>query len=210
MKKPTQKNKQTSDPEKLSNPETSDPEKSSNPHEKTKPRNLKQFNTHREKKTQVRERVNRLVLFPTLLVAKRTQKIIISLNFVTLYQTRSVTHMPRPSDEALMWWRWSHAMEAMEVMHVSIYFKCYDVHNDMKRVPKEFMNLIRKDKVGFWVDRRKNVIFFGHGCLGLELSVFCHGSLSLEQRVWSEANQREKRRVRKFKGQREIFGLVAY
>ena len=50
MKKPTQKNQQTSDPEKLSNPETSDPEKSSNPHEKTKPRNLKQFNTHREKK----------------------------------------------------------------------------------------------------------------------------------------------------------------
>ena len=96
------------------------------------------------------------------------------------------------------------------MMHVSIYFKCYDVHNDMKRVPKEFMNLIRKDKVGFWVDRRKNVIFFGHGCLGLELSVFCHGSLSLEQRVWSEANQREKWRVRKFKGQREIFGLVAY
>ena len=103
MKKPTQKNKQTSDPEKLSNPETSDPEKSSNPHEKTKPRTLKQFNTHKEKKTQVRERVNRLVLFPTLLVAKRTQKIIISLNFVTLYQTRSVTHMPQPSDEAPMW-----------------------------------------------------------------------------------------------------------
>ena len=44
----------------------------------------------------------------------------------------------------------------------------------------------------------------------MELSVFCHGSLSLEQRVWSEANQREKRRVREFKGQREIFGLVAY
>ena len=30
MKKPTQKNQQTSDPEKLSNPETSNPEKSSN------------------------------------------------------------------------------------------------------------------------------------------------------------------------------------
>ena len=38
----------------------------------------------------------------------------------------------------------------MEAMHVPIYFECYDVHDDMKRVPKEFMNLIRKDKVGFW------------------------------------------------------------
>ena len=84
------------------------------------------------------------------------------------------------------------------------------MHDDMKRVPKEFMNLIMKDKVGFWVDRRKNVILFCHRCLGLELSVFCHGSLGLEQKVWSEANQREKRRVREFKGQREIFGLVAY
>ena len=91
-----------------------------------------------------------------------------------------------------------------------IYFECYDVHDDMKRVPKEFMNLIMKDKVGFWVDRRKNVILFCHRCLGLELSVFCHRSLGLEQKVWSEANQREKRRVREFKGQREIFGLVAY
>ena len=91
-----------------------------------------------------------------------------------------------------------------------IYFECYDVHDDMKRVPKEFMNLIMKDKVGFWVDRRKNVILFCHRCLGLELSVFCHGSLGLEQKVWSEANQREKWRVRKFKGRREIFGLVAY
>ena len=183
MKKPTQKNKQTSDPEKLSNPETSDPEKSSNPHEKTKPRTLKQFNTHKEKKTQVRERVNRLVLFPTLLVAKRTQKIIISLNFVTLYQTRSVTHMPRPGDRAPMRWRWSRAMEAM---HVPIYFECYDVHDDMKRVPKEFMNSTRKNKVGFWVDWRKSVILFGHGFFGLELGVFCHGSISLEQRVGVE------------------------
>ena len=91
-----------------------------------------------------------------------------------------------------------------------IYFECYDVHDDMKRVPKEFMNSTRKNKVGFWVDRRKSVILFGHGFFGLELGFFCHGSLGLEQRVWSEANQREKRRVREFKGQREIFGLVAY
>ena len=64
-----------------------------------------------------------------------------------------------------------------------IYFECYDVHEDMKRVPKEFMNSTRKNKVGFWVDRRKSVILFGHGFFGLELGVFCHGSLGLEQRV---------------------------
>ena len=67
-----------------------------------------------------------------------------------------------------------------------IYFECYDVHDDMKRVPKEFMNSIRKNKVGFWVDRRKSVVLFGRGCLGLELGVFCHGSLGLEQRVGVE------------------------
>ena len=88
-----------------------------------------------------------------------------------------------------------------------IYFEFYDVHDDMKRVPKEFMNSIRKNKVGFWVDRRKSVVLFGRRCLGFELGVFCHGSLSLEQRVWSGANQREKQRVREFKGKREIFGL---
>ena len=96
MKKSSNPDEKTN-PKKLSNPETSNPEKSSNPHEKTKPWNLKQFNTHREKQTQVRERVIQLVLLPTLLATKRTQKIIISLNFVTLYHTWSVTHMPWPT-----------------------------------------------------------------------------------------------------------------
>ena len=83
-------------------------------------------------------------------------------------------------------------MEAMEAMHVPIYFECYGMHDDMKKVPKEFMNSIRKNKMGFSVDRRKSFILFGHGCLGLELGVFCHGSLDLKQRVWSGSNQREK------------------
>ena len=81
-----------------------------------------------------------------------------------------------------------------------IYFECYNVHDDMKKVPKEFMNSIMKNKVGFWVDRRKSFVLFGHGCLGLELGVFCHGSLDLKQRVWSGSNQREKQRRREFKG----------
>ena len=83
-------------------------------------------------------------------------------------------------------------MEAMEAMHVLIYFEWYDVHDDVKKVPKEFMDSIRKNKVGFWVDRRNSFVLFGHRCLGLELGVFCHGSLDLKQRVWSESNQREK------------------
>ena len=81
MKKPTQKNQQTSDPEKLSNLETSNPEKSSNllPRKIIKPtwkNQTQKFKTIQhpqgKKKTQVRKRVIRLVLFPTLLVAKRT------------------------------------------------------------------------------------------------------------------------------------------
>ena len=133
--------------------------KSSNPHEKTKPKNLKQINTHKEKQTEVREKVIWMVLFPTLLATKHTKKTISSFNFVTLYQTCSITYMPWPGNRALTWWRWSRAMEAM---HVSIYFECNDMHNNMKRVPKEFMNSIRKNKVGFWVDRKESFVSFGH------------------------------------------------
>ena len=135
-------------PRKIIKPQDLQPRKSSNPHEKTKPKNLKQINTHKEKQTQVKERVIWLVLFPTLLAAKqkKKKKIIISFNFVTLYQTRSMIHMPQPSNGAPMQWCWSRAIKAM---HLSIYFKCYDVHDDMKRVPKEFMNLIKTR----WVSR---------------------------------------------------------
>ena len=151
--------------------------KSSNPHEKTKPKNLKQINTHKENQTQVRES-DLIGSFPHSLGSQTHKKIIISFNFVALYQTRSMTHMPRPGDGAPMWWCWSRAMEAM---HVPIYFECYDVHDDMKRVPKEFMNSIRKNKVGFWVDRRKSVVLFGHGFLVWSLVSFAMGLL-----VWSK------------------------
>ena len=40
-------------------------------------------------------------------------------------------------------------MEALDAMHVPIYVERYDMHDDMKRVPKEFMNSIRKNTVGF-------------------------------------------------------------
>ena len=168
-KPPTWRNHQT--------PKTSNPEKSSNPHEKPKARNLKQINTHRENKNQVRKRVIWLVLFPTLLATKHTKKIIISFNFITLYQTRSVTHMLRLGNGAPMRWCWARVMEAM---HVPIYFECYNVHDDMKKAPKEFMNSIRKNKMGFSVDWRKSFVSFDQGCLGLELGVFCHGSLDLK------------------------------
>ena len=62
-----------------------------------------------------------------------------------------------------------------------IYFECNDVHDNMKRVPKEFMNSIRKNKVGFWIDRRKSVVLFGHGFLVWSLVSFAMG-LS----VWSK------------------------
>ena len=66
-------------------------------------------------------------------------------------------------------------MEAIKAMHVPIYFECYDMHNDMKRVPKEFMNSMRKNKVGFWVDRRKSVVLLGHGFLVWSLVSFAMG-----------------------------------
>ena len=174
-KPPTWRNHQTpktSNPEKSSNRETSNPKKSSNPHEKPKARNLKQINTHRENKNQVRKRVIWLVLFPTLLATKHTKKIIISFNFITLYQTRSVTHMLRLGNGAPMRWCWARVMEAM---HVPIYFECYNVHDDMKKVPKEFMNSIRKNKVVFRVDRRKSVVLLGHGFLVWSLVSFAMG-----------------------------------
>ena len=88
-----------------------------------------------------------------------------------------------------------------------IYFKCYNMHDDMNRVPKEIMNSIRKNKVGSWVDRRESFVLFGHGCLGLELACLLPWVSQFGAEGWSGANQREKRRVREFKGQREIFGL---
>ncbi|KAB2636385.1 isocitrate dehydrogenase [NAD] regulatory subunit 1 [Pyrus ussuriensis x Pyrus communis] len=72
--------------------------------------------------------------------------------------TRSVTYMPRPGDGAprpvtlipgdgigpLV----TNAVEqVMEAMHAPVYFERYDVHGDMKRVPPEVIESIRKNKV---------------------------------------------------------------
>lgn len=71
---------------------------------------------------------------------------------------RSVTYMPRPGDGAprpvtlipgdgigpLV----TNAVEqVMEAMHAPVYFERYEVHGDMKRVPEEVLESIRKNKV---------------------------------------------------------------
>ncbi|RYR45125.1 hypothetical protein Ahy_A07g030987 isoform B [Arachis hypogaea] len=71
---------------------------------------------------------------------------------------RSVTYMPRPGDGAprgvtlipgdgigpLV----TRAVEqVMEAMHAPVYFERYEVHGDMKRVPEEVLESIRKNKV---------------------------------------------------------------
>ncbi|CAN8229306.1 unnamed protein product [Cochlearia groenlandica] len=73
-------------------------------------------------------------------------------------QTRSVTYMPRPGDGApravtlipgdgigpLV----TNAVEqVMEAMHAPIFFEKYEVHGEMRRVPLEVMESIRKNKV---------------------------------------------------------------
>ncbi|XP_054787108.1 isocitrate dehydrogenase [NAD] regulatory subunit 1, mitochondrial isoform X2 [Prosopis cineraria] len=72
--------------------------------------------------------------------------------------SRSVTYMPRPGDGApravtlipgdgigpLV----TNAVEqVMEAMHSPVYFERYEVHGDMKRVPQEVIDSIRKNKV---------------------------------------------------------------
>lgn len=71
---------------------------------------------------------------------------------------RSVTYMPRPGDGAprpvtlipgdgigpLV----TNAVEqVMEAMHAPLYFERYEIHGDMKRVPEEVLESIRKNKV---------------------------------------------------------------
>ncbi|TXG59895.1 hypothetical protein EZV62_014468 [Acer yangbiense] len=75
-----------------------------------------------------------------------------------LIPTRSVTYMPRPGDGAprtvtllpgdgigpLV----TGAVEqVMEAMHAPLYFEKYDVHGDMKKVPQEVIDSIKKNKV---------------------------------------------------------------
>ncbi|KAI8553908.1 hypothetical protein RHMOL_Rhmol05G0052900 [Rhododendron molle] len=72
--------------------------------------------------------------------------------------SRSVTYMPRPGDGAprpvtlipgdgvgpLV----TNAVEqVMEAMHAPVYFERYDVHGDMKSVPAEVLDSVRKNKV---------------------------------------------------------------
>lgn len=73
-------------------------------------------------------------------------------------QSRSVTYMPRPGDGAprgvtlipgdgigpLVT---ASVEEVMSAMHAPVYFEKYDVHGDMKRVPEEVIESIRKNKV---------------------------------------------------------------
>ncbi|XP_031276024.1 isocitrate dehydrogenase [NAD] regulatory subunit 1, mitochondrial isoform X2 [Pistacia vera] len=76
----------------------------------------------------------------------------------SLISTRSVTYMPRPGDGAprpvtlvpgdgigpLV----TGAVEqVMEAMHAPVYFEKYEVHGDMKKVPEEVMDSIKKNKV---------------------------------------------------------------
>lgn len=72
--------------------------------------------------------------------------------------SRSVTYMPRPGDGAprgvtlipgdgigpLVT---ASVEEVMSAMHAPVYFEKYDVHGDMKRVPEEVIESIRKNKV---------------------------------------------------------------
>ncbi|CAH1416857.1 unnamed protein product [Lactuca virosa] len=74
--------------------------------------------------------------------------------------SRSITYIPRPGDDAprhvtlipgdgigpLV----TGAVEqVMDVMHVLIYFEKFDVHGDMKTIPTEFIESIKKNKVCF-------------------------------------------------------------
>ena len=56
-----------------------------------------------------------------------------------------------------------------------IYFECYGMHDDMKKVPKEFMNSIRKNKMGFSVDRRKSIVLLAMGVWVWSLVSFAMG-----------------------------------
>ncbi|XVF62275.1 hypothetical protein PTKIN_Ptkin08bG0204500 [Pterospermum kingtungense] len=75
-----------------------------------------------------------------------------------LTPTRSVTYMPRPGDGApravtvipgdgigpLVTGAVEHVMAAM---HAPVYFERYEVHGDMKRIPQEVIDSIKKNKV---------------------------------------------------------------
>ncbi|XP_010548146.1 PREDICTED: isocitrate dehydrogenase [NAD] regulatory subunit 1, mitochondrial-like isoform X2 [Tarenaya hassleriana] len=74
------------------------------------------------------------------------------------FQTRSVTYMPRPGDgtprpvtlipgDGIGPLVTNAVEQVMEAMHAPVYFEKYDVHGDMKKVPQEVIDSIRKNKV---------------------------------------------------------------
>ncbi|KAM3287665.1 Isocitrate dehydrogenase [NAD] regulatory subunit 1, mitochondrial [Capsicum baccatum] len=76
----------------------------------------------------------------------------------SLTSTRSVTYMPRPGDgtpravtlipgDGIGPLVTGAVEQVMEAMHAPVYFERYDVHGDMKSMPPEVMDSIRKNKV---------------------------------------------------------------
>jgi isocitrate dehydrogenase (NAD+) len=76
----------------------------------------------------------------------------------SLNPTRSVTYMPRPGDgspravtlipgDGIGPLVTGAVEQVMEAMHAPVYFERFDVHGEMKRVPEEVMDSIRKNKV---------------------------------------------------------------
>lgn len=71
---------------------------------------------------------------------------------------RSVTYMPRPGDgtprgvtlipgDGIGPLVTNAVEQVMEAMHAPVYFEKYEVHGDMRRVPEEVLDSIRKNKV---------------------------------------------------------------
>ena len=130
-----------------------------------------------------------MVLFPTLLATKHTQKNHQLLQFRN--PLLDLFHNP-------------HASTRQQSFDMVTLVPCDggDARVDLLRVqrhaqqheesPQGIHELDQENKVGFWVDRKESFVSFGQRCLGLELDIFCHGSLGLEQRVWSGVDQREK------------------
>ncbi|GMP26974.1 hypothetical protein CsSME_00003175 [Camellia sinensis var. sinensis] len=72
--------------------------------------------------------------------------------------TRSVTYMPRPGDgsprqvtlipgDGIGPLVTGAVVQVMEAMHAPVYFERYEVHGDMKKVPQEVLDSIKKNKV---------------------------------------------------------------
>ncbi|KAL1541197.1 isocitrate dehydrogenase (NAD(+)) idh1 [Salvia divinorum] len=85
-------------------------------------------------------------------------KKLLSAGGSTATTTRSVTYMPRPGDgtprpvtlipgDGVGPLVTGAVEQVMEVMHAPVYFEKYDIHGDMKTVPPELIESIKKNKV---------------------------------------------------------------